>query len=105
MPAPGEFDRCVACSMKTREFWTPLILSLIVTPLFLFAAVASAGAGHGSYILAKILFPFTLLSTMLFGSIIVPLLLWPFCNFRSTDSSSVEQTRLEHLVVGLLAYS
>jgi hypothetical protein len=58
--------------MKASAISKPLVVSLIATPLFLLAAVASAGAGHESYLLAKILFPFTMLSTLVFGSIIAP---------------------------------
>jgi hypothetical protein len=72
--------------MKASAISKPLVVSLIATPLFLFAAVASAGAGHGSYMLAKILFPFTMLSTLAFGSIIAPaialaVLQFPFYGF------------------------
>jgi hypothetical protein len=55
--------------MKSPRFLIPVIAFLIATPVFLLAALASAGAGHGNYLLAKVLFPFTMLSTLLFGSI------------------------------------
>jgi hypothetical protein len=45
---------------------------LIVTPVSLVMAIASAGAGHGDYFLAKILFPFTMLSTR-WNGVISPL--------------------------------
>ena len=67
--------------VKAREFTIPLIISLVATPLFLFAAAGAAGAGHGSYFLAKILFPFTMLSTVLFGSIIAPFIAIAFLQF------------------------
>jgi len=72
--------------MKASAISKPLVVSLIATPLFLLAAVASAGAGHGSYLVAKILFPFTMLSTLVFGSIIAPtialaVLQFPFYGF------------------------
>jgi hypothetical protein len=72
--------------MKPSVISKPLVVSLVATPLFLLAAVASAGAGHGDYLLAKILFPFTMLSTLVFGSIIVPAILlavlqFPFYGF------------------------
>ena len=40
--------------MTARRFSIPILASLVATPLLLFAAVAYAGAGHGSYFLAKI---------------------------------------------------
>ena len=55
--------------MKFRRFLLPLAVSLAATPILLFLGLASAGAGHGDYILAKILFPYTLLSTRVSGSI------------------------------------
>lgn len=55
--------------MRTRKFWIPLIASLIVTPVALLLGVGSAGAGHGDYRLAMLLFPYTLLSAALFDSI------------------------------------
>jgi hypothetical protein len=72
--------------MKAFAISKPLLVSLVATPLFLLAAVASAGAGHGSYLLAKILFPFTMLSTLAFGSIIasamaLAVLQFPFYGF------------------------
>ena len=72
--------------MKTSVISKPLVVSLVATPLFLLAAVASAGAGHGNDLLAKILFPFTMLSTLVFGLIIVPaialaVLQFPFYGF------------------------
>ncbi len=55
--------------MKNFGFWKPVILSFVVTPIALLLGMASAGAGHGNYFLAKILFPYTMLSTFLFQSI------------------------------------
>ena len=40
-----------------------LVWLLLVNPLALIVAVCSTGAGHGSYFLAKILYPYTMLST------------------------------------------
>lgn len=58
--------------MRISEFWKPVLISLVLTPICLFLAAVSAGAGHGNYLVAKILFPFTLLSTLVFNSITVP---------------------------------
>lgn len=72
--------------MKVSAISKPLVISLVATPFFLLAAAASAGAGHGTYLLAKILFPFTMLSTLIFGSINAPaialaVLQFPFYGF------------------------
>jgi len=67
--------------MKSSKFWIPLAISLIVTPLFLYLGIASGGAGHGHYLLAKLLFPFTMLSTRAFGSIVAPFILLAIIQF------------------------
>ncbi len=46
-----------------------IVISLVVTPIALVLGILSAGAGHGDYFLAKILFPYTLLSTVVFETI------------------------------------
>jgi hypothetical protein len=50
----------------------PIAVSLASTPACLLLALASGGAGHGDYLWAKLLFPLTMLSTSVFGSITVP---------------------------------
>lgn len=52
--------------------WWPLLVCCALTPVCLLLGVASAGAGHGDYRLAKLLFPFTMLSTSFLGSITGP---------------------------------
>lgn len=89
----------------------PLVVFVIATPLFLFAAVASAGAGHGSYLLAKLLFPFTMFSTLMFGSIIAPaivlaVLQFPFYGFilgRASVKGSFRTRAAVLLVIHVLA--
>ena len=58
--------------MKSSKFIIPFLVSVLLTPVFLLAALASSGAGHGDYVWARILFPFTLLSAFLFDSITAP---------------------------------
>ncbi len=45
------------------------------TPFAVILAVESGGAGHGDYLWAKILFPYTMLSTIFTQSILTPFLL------------------------------
>ncbi len=59
--------------MGGKKFWLPVIASLAATPVCLFLGIASGGAGHGDYVLARILFPFTMLAALLPGSITAPL--------------------------------
>lgn len=61
--------------MKNIGFWKPIVISLVVTPIALFVGLASAGAGHGNYFLTKVLFPYTMLSTVWFESILEPFFL------------------------------
>jgi hypothetical protein len=49
-----------------------MIVGFLVMPLCIAAAVQSGGRGHGDYWWAKVLFPYTMLSTLLFHSITVP---------------------------------
>jgi hypothetical protein len=61
--------------MRNPAFWKPVIISLVATPICLFLGIASGGAGHGSYFLAKVLFPYTMLSVIFFSSIAAPFIL------------------------------
>ncbi len=67
--------------MTSRKFWIPLIASLIVTPIALLLGIGSAGAGHGDYRLAMVLFPYTMLSTTIFNSITAPFILLAIIQF------------------------
>jgi hypothetical protein len=71
----------IAFVMGTRSFWIPVIASLIVTPIALFLGVGSAGAGHGDYRLAMMLFPYTMLSTFIFDSITIPFIVLAIIQF------------------------
>jgi hypothetical protein len=42
---------------------------ILITPVALFLGVLSGGAGHGDYVLAKILFPYTMLLAQISGTI------------------------------------
>lgn len=58
--------------MKGSRFWLPVVVLFVATPVCLFLGIASAGAGHGDYVLARILFPYTMLSAVAFDSITLP---------------------------------
>jgi hypothetical protein len=90
--------------MKALGFWKPVIVSLAVTPVALLLGIASAGAGHGNYFWAKILFPYTMLSTFLFESITAPFILlaivqFPLYGFLLAFASG--RKRLGSLAIGL----
>jgi multidrug efflux pump subunit AcrB len=67
--------------MKTFQFWKPVLISLLATPFFVLLGFLSAGAGEGNYFLTKILFPFTMLSTVVFDSITDPFILLAIVQF------------------------
>jgi len=48
-----------------------LLAGVLLTPLALLLAASSAGAGHGDYVVARALFPFSILSTHLTGSLTI----------------------------------
>ena len=56
-------------SEGVRSFRIPFILSIIATPIALLLGLLSAGAGHGDYFLTKLLFPWTMLSVVMFSEI------------------------------------
>jgi hypothetical protein len=51
-----------------------LLAFLIVTPVFLFISVLAAGGGHGSYLPAKLLFPWSMAGTAFTGTVTQALL-------------------------------
>ncbi len=60
-------------SLKQRwAFWWPVGVSLALTPLCLLIGIMSGAGGHGNYLLAKLLFPWTMLSTVLLRFITPP---------------------------------
>lgn len=60
--------------MRIQNYKWTLILSLLTIPL-LIIAVFFAGGGHGSYLPAIFLFPFSLVSFLLFDSITIPFII------------------------------
>jgi hypothetical protein len=62
-------------------FWESIVISIILTPVALFLALVSAGSGHGNYLVAKLLFPYTMLSTVVAGEISLIFLVLAFLQF------------------------
>jgi hypothetical protein len=67
--------------MKKPKSWLPIFASLIVTPIALLLGIGSAGSGHGDYFWTKVLFPYTMLSAFVFGSITLPFILLAVAQF------------------------
>jgi len=47
----------------------------LLTPVCLLLAIGSAGAGHGDYLYAKLLYPYMMLSSLVFDSLVIPFIL------------------------------
>ena len=55
--------------MRNLRFWLPTIIGALLTPVFLFAAAASTGAGHGSYAAALVLYPVSMMIMVSFAGV------------------------------------
>ena len=55
-----------------------MIVGVLATPVALILAIASAGGGHGHYLLARVLFPLSMLSIHLYEKIAAPAI-WLAC--------------------------
>lgn len=53
--------------MKGIRFWIPTAIGILITPLCLFAAAASTGAGHGGYGAMLVLYPLSSLMLVIFA--------------------------------------
>jgi len=58
-----------------------VLVGVLLAPVALFMAIMSAGAGHGHYVAAKILFPFTMASTYIWGTITLPFIILAIVQF------------------------
>ena len=67
--------------MGGKKFWLPVICFLAATPVCLLLGLASAGVGHGDYVIARILFPSPMLAAVLFGSVGAPLVVLSVAQF------------------------
>ncbi|HZR78945.1 MAG TPA: hypothetical protein VFA58_07030 [Chthoniobacterales bacterium] len=94
-----------------------LLIGALVTVTGLAVALFLAGAGHGSYLAAKILFPFAMLATVVGRSITPPFIALAFVQFpaygfvlgRSFGSSrfraSVILIALVHVITALFVFA
>lgn len=89
----------------TRQYkWT--IRFCLLTPILLFVAVYTMGAGHGSYIPAMSIFPFGLLGILIqdritWPFIVIAILQYPLYGFLIDKANSPRQFKL--LILALLA--
>ena len=67
--------------MNARRFWIPFAVFVGLTPIMLFIGLISSGVGHGDYFLAKILFPYTMLSTAAFDRVEPPFVFLTFIQY------------------------
>lgn len=55
--------------MRNFRFWLPAIVGTVITPVLLFVAAVSTGAGHGSYAAAVVLYPLSMVILVLFAGV------------------------------------
>ena len=60
----NRIQRFVKCNLSMKIIWT-----LIITILSLFLVVSFAGGGHGTYLPAKLMYPFSMLAAEFEGQI------------------------------------
>lgn len=61
-----------------------VVIGLLITPVAMVLAFLSAGAGHGNYVLPRLLFPYSMLLTLVTGDEITgPLLTLALAQFPS----------------------
>ena len=99
---------------KYRRPVTGLLIGAAITPLAIASVIPSAGAGHGTYWMAKVLFPYTmLLAGLNDDSITHPMLALGLIQFPiyglALAMSSVKRTigilLLVHVVFATLCFS
>ncbi|MEK6334166.1 MAG: hypothetical protein AABM67_04395 [Acidobacteriota bacterium] len=55
--------------MRNFRFWLPTAIGTLMAPVFLWAALDSTGAGHGSYDAAIVFYPLSMLILGLFAGV------------------------------------
>jgi|SRR5882724_5154114 len=67
--------------MNSKAVVKSCLVGIAVTPVCLFLAFISAGAGHGNYGMARIFYPYSMLLVRLTGSLTTPLLVLAVAQF------------------------
>ena len=100
-----------------KDHWRQLagfLIGVAITPLALLAAISSADAGHGDFLLAKILFPYSLLLTRMTGDMInypsigLALLQFPLYGLaitRFTAAKASISLLVVHAICALICFS
>jgi hypothetical protein len=71
----GGLTQALGLMKKYWRYLAGVSIGAAITPFAVAGAIASAGAGHGNYFLAKLLFPYSMLLTRATGdSITTPLI-------------------------------
>ncbi len=63
--------------MRLAHPWKPVLVGFAITPICLYLAALSTGAGHGSYFWAKAFFPYTTLAEFTTPSLVLAVLQFP----------------------------
>ena len=80
-------------------------LGVLIAPVALFFAAVSGGAGHGDYLLARILFPLPMLSTHFFqvitsAAVVVAAIQFPVYGWFAGYAAQKEKRRLALIPLG-----
>jgi hypothetical protein len=67
--------------VKRAAFRKPIIAGILLTPVCLLLATGSAGAGRGRYLYAKLLYPYAMISALVFDSLLIPSILFAVPQF------------------------
>jgi hypothetical protein len=67
--------------VKRAAFGKLFIIGILLTPVCLLLAIGSGGAGHGDYLYAKLLYPYTMLSAPVLDSLVAPSILFAVPQF------------------------
>lgn len=88
-------------NVNVDGWWLPLVISVLVTPFALLIGLASAGFGHGDYVWATILFPYTILTPHIlgFGAFFLAIVQFPLYGWLL--SNSIRRGRLA-ITIGII---
>lgn len=93
--------------MKISSAVVGTLAGVLVAPIALLTAIASAGGGHGHYLAARLWFPFTMVSTYFLDSITPPFIVlavlqYPAYGWIAGRAVSHQKTRTALLMILVL---
>ena len=92
--------------MNSKAVLKSCLVGIAVTPGCLFLAFVSAGAGHGTYGMARVSYPYSMLLVRLTGSLTTPLLVLAVAQYPIYGcllGLGLTQSKMRHAVLVLFA--